>query len=445
MRLETAQVKELHPDQKANWIPGMPELCWKHLLHSNIEQAKSLYGEEPFSFWPRGWNLPEEYDQLKAHYDAMGEEQTPIILKPSMQACGNGIRCVTSIHQLPRDDPFLQIKSVAQYYIPNPLLLDGFKVTFRIYVLLSSVAPLRAYIFPNGLGRICSHRYTTDVSSFQDLFAHLTNYDINKHNIADFLENQGDGMSKAGLQTDGLRTDFCTVMDYLRKQGRDVDGLWERMKLATAKTLLAVDSKVSRISSSLVKYRATTFEILGFDFLIDEDMNPWILEVNHAPNLEPHTDLETELKRSMIRDALRLVDLPMESPPLVSSLANTISELNTQLKALGRSIDDLLRFHDSFGQEHTFPISTLSPVEIWTLVEAQLESERVGQWQTVFPLKSADETCSLNNINTGSSEKIYTSGFGGRRNDLSVQFLQLGIPIETIIERMKELLAQPVE
>ena len=142
MRLESDEVKALGPGQKANWIPGMPEMCWKHLLHSNITSAKLRFGEAPFSFWPNGWNLPEEYDALREFYEkrrqeaAGGDPSFPVILKPSLQACGNGIRCITDIDQLPRDDPFLEIKSVAQHYIPNPVLLDGFKVHLFVPIFI---------------------------------------------------------------------------------------------------------------------------------------------------------------------------------------------------------------------------------------------------------------------------------------------------------------------
>jgi len=43
-------------------------------------------------------------------------------------------------------------------YILNPLLLDGFKMTFRLYVLITSFDPLRIYIYPNGLTRISSEK-----------------------------------------------------------------------------------------------------------------------------------------------------------------------------------------------------------------------------------------------------------------------------------------------
>lgn len=443
MRLEFDEAKQLLPHQKANWIPGMPEMCWKHLLHSNVQAQKLRFGEAPFSFWPRGWNLPEDYAGLKAFYDSETESNDrPIILKPSMAACGNGIRCITNIAQLPPDDPFLTIKSVAQHYVPRPLLLDGYKVTFRIYVLVTSYAPLRAYIFPNGLGRICSHRYTEELSSFDNLFAHLTNYDINKHNMDDFLQSRTSSLEEDGLATDGLRTDFLSVMAYLKRQGKDTDALWQRMKETTALTLLATDKKISSVATNVVKFHGTTFEILGFDFLIDEDTNPWILEVNHGPNLEPHTELETDLKRSMLREALHLVDLRNDEAANITGLAESLFRAAQALKEANKSIDDRLTFSDSEGAVHHFPLSTLSRLEFWTLVESEKELTRAASWEPVFPTSDADQKYSLPLLDSGELISLYSEGFGGRRNSLLVNLLQLGLTLDTILQMAEETLQQ---
>lgn len=443
MRLEYSEARELKPHQRVNWIAGMPEMCWKHLLHSNMQAQKLRFGEAPFSFWPSGWNLPDEYAALKDFYDSRIDSQgCPIILKPSMEACGNGIRCITNIAQLPPDDPFLAVKSVAQHYIPKPLLLDGYKVTFRIYVLVTSYAPLRAYIFPNGLGRICSHRYTEELSSFDNLFAHLTNYDINKHNIDDFLETRTGSLEEDGLATDGLRTDFLSVMAYLKRKGKDTDALWRRMKETTALTLLATDKKVSSVATGVNKFHGTTFEILGFDFLIDEDTIPWILEVNHGPNLEPHTDLETELKRSMIREALHLVDLRRDDDLRTRNLSESLFTAVRALTDAGKSIDNRLTFLDSAGSTHLFPLGSLSKLELWTLVESEYELKRTGSWEPVFPEVDADRKYSLPLLETGEPLTLYTEGFGGRRNTLLVQLLQLGLSLDTILQMAEDALKQ---
>jgi hypothetical protein len=48
---------------------------------------------------------------------------------------------------------------VAQLYIPNPLLLDGFKFDMRIYVLVASIDPLRIFLYDEGLARLATDTY----------------------------------------------------------------------------------------------------------------------------------------------------------------------------------------------------------------------------------------------------------------------------------------------
>lgn len=48
---------------------------------------------------------------------------------------------------------------VAQAYVPNPLLLDGFKFDMRIYALVSCIDPLRIYLFDEGLARLATDEY----------------------------------------------------------------------------------------------------------------------------------------------------------------------------------------------------------------------------------------------------------------------------------------------
>jgi hypothetical protein len=43
-------------------------------------------------------------------------------------------------------------------YVMNPILLDGFKISFRIYVAITSISPLRIYVHPSGLTRISSEK-----------------------------------------------------------------------------------------------------------------------------------------------------------------------------------------------------------------------------------------------------------------------------------------------
>lgn len=51
------------------------------------------------------------------------------------------------------------------------------------------------------------------------------------------------------------------------------------------------------------------FEILGFDILIDKDCRPWLLEVNQAPSFQTESKLDHFVKKSLIMDTFKLINL----------------------------------------------------------------------------------------------------------------------------------------
>lgn len=66
-----------------------------------------------------------------------------------------------------------------QEYISSPLLIRGVKWDMRIYVLISSMKPMRLHLYKEGIVRFSSERY--DTSQLGNQFSHLTNSSINKH------------------------------------------------------------------------------------------------------------------------------------------------------------------------------------------------------------------------------------------------------------------------
>jgi tubulin polyglutamylase TTLL6/13 len=55
------------------------------------------------------------------------------------------------------------------------------------------------------------------------------------------------------------------------------------------------------------------FEILGMDVMIDSNMKPYLLEVNHTPSFSTDTPLDTLIKKNVIKDSFQLMNTNLKS------------------------------------------------------------------------------------------------------------------------------------
>jgi tubulin polyglutamylase TTLL6/13 len=80
-----------------------------------------------------------------------------VIVKPDGGCQGKGIVLT--------NDPASQgfdsscSSAVAQAYLDKPFLIDGFKFDMRVYVLVTSIDPLRVYLYDEGIARFCTAPY----------------------------------------------------------------------------------------------------------------------------------------------------------------------------------------------------------------------------------------------------------------------------------------------
>ena len=55
-------------------------------------------------------------------------------------------------------------------------------------MLITSINPLRIFLYEDGLVRFASNEYSSDISKVHDVFTHLTNYSVNKKST-NYLSN----------------------------------------------------------------------------------------------------------------------------------------------------------------------------------------------------------------------------------------------------------------
>lgn len=146
-------------------------------------------------------------------------EHKIFIIKPESESQGKGIFLTNKWEDVPYGE-----RLIAQHYIDPPYLIDGLKFDMRIYVLLYGVNPLRIYLFHDGLCRFATAQYQSPTTSnMKEVFMHLTNYSINKHNKEVFQQNQDDWGS------DGHKRSLSQMyMDIVIKEGKKIG--WPKVR-----------------------------------------------------------------------------------------------------------------------------------------------------------------------------------------------------------------------
>jgi len=56
------------------------------------------------------------------------------------------------------------------------------------------------------------------------------------------------------------------------------------------------------------------FELLGFDVLIDQNMKPWLLEVNLSPSMNTDSPLDYKIKSNLLVNLFNLVGIIKDNP-----------------------------------------------------------------------------------------------------------------------------------
>ena len=178
-------------------------------------------------------------------------------------------------------------KILLQKYIENPLLYNGRKFDMRIWVLLTH--DMKVYLFKEGHLKATSYKYSLDN---KDSFVHLTNYSVQKYsnNFAKF--EVGNEISFDEFQASLLK-DYNLNID-VRKD------ILNKIKNIVAISLKSVKKNIN------INNRKGCFEIFGYDFMFDIDLNPYLIEINTNPGLEISSPLISKLVPRMIDDAFRL-------------------------------------------------------------------------------------------------------------------------------------------
>lgn len=56
-----------------------------------------------------------------------------------------------------------------------------------------------------------------------------------------------------------------------------------------------------------VENRKNSVELLGYDLMLDDECNPWLIEVNSSPAMDYSTPVTTELVKEVLEDCVKVM------------------------------------------------------------------------------------------------------------------------------------------
>ena len=156
----------------------------------------------------------------------------------------------------------------------KPLLINRRKFDIRVFAVAVAhldSAQLRCYIFDEGYLRTSSKEFST--SNFDNKFVHLTNDAVQK-NSTDY-----------GRYESGNKMSYSDFEKFLMKERQTSfeKQIKPKIKQQVKDTFAAAGLSLYRGSENKA-YNG--FEILGFDFMLDSDLNCYLIEVNTNPALD---------------------------------------------------------------------------------------------------------------------------------------------------------------
>ncbi len=274
-----------------NKIYGLQTFCNKVALSLALNFVAELF-EDLMPWWPTTFILPRDMHEATSAMHKKDKAGKPIhtfIFKPDSTFGGNGVCLVQSgdvLHSL------MQRKyscAVLQEYLTRPLLIDGLKWDCRVYVLVTSISPLRVYVAREGLARFCTELYRRpNAENLEAMFSHVTNYALNKMSPA-YQENEGD---PTGGQ--GSKRSLSVVIERLAKLSPTftAEQFWAEVDHIVTMTLLVLQPELihkgdvrKNDPESQSAGDGPSFHLLGFDILLDSNERASLLELNANPSL----------------------------------------------------------------------------------------------------------------------------------------------------------------
>jgi len=333
--------------QNYNHIPGHGNINRKDKAAEALIGYNQLYAERPqcfnsSKFFPATWILNFE-DQCKEFfnhfnspaYQQLKEEKVIVYIRK----LGIGSHMAKGVQPVDDDEEGeirkiwrngelcgkIQKNYIIQNFVDKPLLVEGHKFDFRIYLLVASTNPVIAF-YHDGFLRVSVHKY--DINS-KDKSVLLTNTELSKG----AFKQAANGTLINGMNETELRNfqmwNFNRLHNYLMETGKVSDPQWidNYLRPEFKKAMI----HLIRMSQSTFVKISSVYELFGVDFMLDEEMNLWFLECNSSPVMTGTSEEKEKFMIQMLKDHFEIVIGLLRSRTI--RIINYVNEVTVALKS----------------------------------------------------------------------------------------------------------------
>jgi tetratricopeptide (TPR) repeat protein len=254
---------------------------------------------DPAGRFPESFVLPKDRKALQA-FAAGADPPALYIVKPIRGSGGQGISVTADI--APAVD---RTDVVVQRYLDRPYLIEGRKGHCRIYGLIASVDPLRAYVYSEGIVRIAPELYDLSPERPGGASMHVTNTALHKGH-PDLAICQDPAQEDTGA----IRS-LSGLLRRMTADGLDGEAVFGEIKALVEwfVRLLAADGLFARQAAGAPP-RGFAPKLFGLDVLIDEAGHPWLIEIQRTPAARG-APLVDRINSEMFMTCFRMAHFPL--------------------------------------------------------------------------------------------------------------------------------------
>ena len=298
--------------QKINRFYNYNEYVSKSLLYINYKPFHDKFPDD-YNYMLETYSYPKEKQEIIEKFSKynLKTDNDVWMIKPTMGSLGLEISILTNYSDIKLKN-YLITK-----YLYNPHLIKGYKYDLRFHGLVSTIKPLKLYLYNEGLVRLASEKYNFSVSDPHNKYSFLTNLFINKKNQKKFIYPK----NMKNMEDSNL-WNLDTFQKYCARNNINYEKLYSEVGDIFIKMMITVREKIiDNIEKTNLQY-SNFYHLIGFDIILDENLKPYLLETNRRCGFRNDNDAEKYYTYNIIADTLNIIGLRPKDLNFVSENKN---------------------------------------------------------------------------------------------------------------------------